>query len=183
MRGPTHIAGNRLNLVMTDVPDIVDVVVGTPLGTSDHCFVSFVLRVEQSVPEYNVRSTLILKYRTNRDSVRNAVRSFKWSTILRSADSLVALDRAIGEVVGRNVPTTVLCSRSGDKQWFDARCRRAYDAKQTAYRARCRAHSAEHWGQFVLARAEAQRVCGAARELHNERTRNTLKYSTCSHKW
>ena len=39
------------------------------------------------------------------------------------------------------------------------------------------------WGQFVLARAEAQKVYGAARESHNERTRNTLKHSTCSHKW
>ena len=37
---PTHIAGNRLDFVMTDVPDIVDVFVGTPLGTSDHWFVS-----------------------------------------------------------------------------------------------------------------------------------------------
>ena len=44
-----HIAGNRLDLVMTDVSNIVDVVVGTPLGTSDHCFVSCVLHVEQSV--------------------------------------------------------------------------------------------------------------------------------------
>ena len=33
----------------------------------------------------------------------------------------------------------------------------------------------------MLARAEAQRVYGAARESHNERTRNTLKHSTCSH--
>ena len=40
-----------------------------------------------------------------------------------------------------------------------------------------RARNAEHCGQFVLARAEAQRVCGAARESHNERTRNTLKHS------
>ena len=54
-RGATYIAGDRLDLVMTDVPHIVDVVVGTPLGTSDHCLVSYVLRVEQSVPEYNVR--------------------------------------------------------------------------------------------------------------------------------
>ena len=53
-RGHTHIAGNRLDLVMTDVPDIVDAVVGTELGTSDHCLVSCVLRVQQSVPEYNV---------------------------------------------------------------------------------------------------------------------------------
>ena len=50
MHGSTHIAGNRLDLVMTDVPDIVDVIVGTPLGTSDHCSVSCLLFVEQSVP-------------------------------------------------------------------------------------------------------------------------------------
>ena len=57
MRCPTHIACNRLDLVMTDILDIVDLVVGTPLGTSDYCFVSCVLRVWQSV-QYNVRSTL-----------------------------------------------------------------------------------------------------------------------------
>ena len=39
VRCPTHIAGNRLDLVMTDVPDIVDVLMDTPLGTSDHCIV------------------------------------------------------------------------------------------------------------------------------------------------
>ena len=65
VRCPTHIAGNRLDLVMTDVPDIVDVFVGTPLGTSEHCFARSVLRVEQSVPEYNVRSTVFLKHCTN----------------------------------------------------------------------------------------------------------------------
>ena len=56
MRYRTLIAGNRLNLVITNVPDIVVVVVGTPLGTSNHCFVSCVLHVEQYVPKYNVRS-------------------------------------------------------------------------------------------------------------------------------
>ena len=37
VRCPIHIDGNRLDLVMTDAPDIVDVFDGTPLGTSDHC--------------------------------------------------------------------------------------------------------------------------------------------------
>ena len=68
---PTHIAGDRLDLVMPEVPDIVVVVVGTPLGTLDHCFVSCVLRVELSVSEYNVRSTVFLKHCTNQDSVRS----------------------------------------------------------------------------------------------------------------
>ena len=113
---PTHIAGNRLYLVITDVPAIVDVVDGSLLGTSDHFFVSCVLCVEQSVPEYNVRSTVFLKHRTNWDSVCSAVRSFTRSTILKSADPLVAFDRPICEVIGRYVPTSVLCSRYKDKQ-------------------------------------------------------------------
>ena len=170
MHCPTHIAGNRLDLV----PDIVDEVVETPLCTSDLCCVSYVLRVEQSVSEYNVRSTIFLKHRTNWDNVRSAVRSFTWSSILKSSDLLVAFDRAIGEVIGRYVSTTVLRSRSGDEQWFDDSCRRAYDDKQIAYRAWCRARNAEHWGPFVLARAEAQRIYGAERESHNECTRKPL---------
>ena len=93
---PTHIAGNRLDVKMTGVPDIVDVFVGTPLGTSYHCFVSCVLWVEQSVPEYNIRSTVFLKHHTNWDNVRRAVRSFTWSTLLKSVDPLDAFNRAIG---------------------------------------------------------------------------------------
>ena len=41
------------------------------------------------MPEYNVRSTVFLNHRTNWDSVRSAVSSFTWSTILKSADQLV----------------------------------------------------------------------------------------------
>ena len=98
---------------------------------------------------------------------------------MKSANPLHAFDRAVGEVNGRLVPTTVLRSRSEDKQWFDACCRTAYDAKQTAYRT----HNAHHWGRFVLARAEVQRVYGAARESYNVCIKNTLKHSTCSRKW
>ena len=161
----------------------VDVFVGTPLGTVDHCFVNCVLRFEQSVSEYNIRSTVFLKNHTNWDNIRFAVRSLTWSNILKSTDPLDAFNWAIGEVIGRLVPITVLHSISGDKQWFDASCQRAYDAKQTAYHAWCRACSADNCGWYVLAGAETQRVYCAARESHNECTRNTLKHSTCSHKW
>ena len=92
MRSPSHISGNRLDLVMTNVPDIVDVVVGTRLRTSDHCFVSCVLHVEQSVLEYNVNSTVLSQHRMNLDSVHSAVRSFTYSTLLKQADPLVMFD-------------------------------------------------------------------------------------------
>ena len=99
---------------------------------------------------------------------------------MNSADPLDAFNRPIGEVIGRIVQTTVSHSRSGDKLGFDASCQRAYEAKQTAHHAWCRTCSADHWVRFMLARAEAQRVYGAARKSHIECTRNTLKHSTCS---
>ena len=119
--------------------------VGTPLATYDICFVSCVLLVEQSVPEYNyynIRSTIFLKHRTDWDNVHCAIRSFTWSTILKSADPLDAFDRDSGEVIGRVVLTTVLRCRSGNKKWFDASCWRVYDAKQTAYHA-CIEHAVQ----------------------------------------
>ena len=75
VRGATHIAGNRLDLVMTDSPDVVDVSLGAPLGTSDDCFVNCELLVEKVIPEHNIRCVVHLKHRINWDNVRNAVRS------------------------------------------------------------------------------------------------------------
>ena len=147
VRGATHIAGNRLDLVMTDAPD-VDVLLGTPLGTSDRCFVNCELLVEQVIPEHNIRHVVHLKHRINWDNVRNAVRSLSCNTILRSADPIGALNSAVNEVGSRFVPTTVVRSRSGYKHWFDSNCRRAYDAKKTAYHAWSRECGADLWNQF-----------------------------------
>ena len=61
------------------------------------------------MPKYNVRSIVFLEHRTNCDSVRRAVRSFTWNTILKSADSLVAFDRAIGEVIGIGMFLPLFC--------------------------------------------------------------------------
>ena len=61
------------------------------------------------------------KHRTNRDCVHIAVRSFTWNTILKSTDPLVASNRAIGEVIGRYIPATVLCSRSVDMNAVEIR--------------------------------------------------------------
>ena len=40
VRGPTHVAGGTLDLVMSDVPELVDVVVGSSIGASDHYHMS-----------------------------------------------------------------------------------------------------------------------------------------------
>ena len=57
------------------------------------------------MPEYNVRSAVFLKQRTNWDSVRSAVTSFTRSTILKSADALVVRSRLlVRSLVGMFLP-------------------------------------------------------------------------------
>ena len=128
VRCPTHIAGNRLDLDLTDAPDRVDVFVGTPLGTSDHSIVSCVLRVEQCVPEHNVRSTVFLKHCTNWEM--SAVQSGASYGAQFSGQLIHQTELLVRSLIGLFLP---VLRRSGDKQWFDASCRRAYDAEQIAY--------------------------------------------------
>ena len=161
---------------MTDAPDLVDVFVGTPLNTSDHCFVSCVLR--QTISEGPCFWSIIP---TGKESaVQSGVEhgSPFWNQLIHYSCTEL-LVRSLAGIF----KTTLLPSRSVDKQWLDASCRIAYYAKQTAYRAWCRACNADHWGRFVLARSEAKRVYCVAWESHKECTRNTVKPSICLLKW
>ena len=45
--GPTHARGGTLDLLMTDVPDLVRVAVVAPIGNSDHSSVSAVISMAQ----------------------------------------------------------------------------------------------------------------------------------------
>ena len=42
--GPTHARGGTLDLLMTDVPDLVRVAVVAPIGNSDHSSLSLLFR-------------------------------------------------------------------------------------------------------------------------------------------
>ena len=48
--GPTHARGGTLDLLMTDVPDLVRVSVVAPIGSSDHSSLSAVISMAQAVP-------------------------------------------------------------------------------------------------------------------------------------
>ena len=80
-------------------------------------------------------------------------------------------------------PCRLTFFNNNNNNWFDSNCPRAYDAKQTAYRAWSRDRGADRWNQFVHSRTEAQRLYGVAMASNNERARRTLTSTTCSHKW
>ena len=50
MIGPTHARGRTLDLLMTDVPDLVRVAVVAPLGSSDHSTHSIAVSMAQAIP-------------------------------------------------------------------------------------------------------------------------------------
>ena len=43
---PTHISGNRLDLIFSDTPGVVTYNVGTPIATLDYSYVSAVIKTE-----------------------------------------------------------------------------------------------------------------------------------------
>ena len=63
--GPTHALGGTLDLLMTDVPDLVRVAVVAPIGNSDHSSLSAVISMAQEVPNLCVSRKVFLKHYVN----------------------------------------------------------------------------------------------------------------------
>ena len=63
--GPTHACGGTLDLLMTDVPDLVWVAVVAPIGNSDHLSLSAVISMAQAVPNLCVSRKVFLKHQVN----------------------------------------------------------------------------------------------------------------------
>ena len=181
--GSTHNHGNCLDLVMTEVPDVVKVAVGTPLGGSDHSFVGVKLLVNQVVHEHVVRRTVLLKGRANWDRIRSDMSALPWSDIIRSVDPVETLDGAVGDIISRRVTKVTLTIRSKDDPWFDHDCRRAFDTKQTAYRAWCRGRRQDLWTSYTRARTAAQVVYENAKNRYYGAARDSLMTKTNPHGW
>ena len=63
--GPTHAHGGTLDLLMTDVPDLVQVAVVAPIGNSDHSSLSVVISIAQLFQTY----VLVGKFSLNIKSI------------------------------------------------------------------------------------------------------------------
>ena len=63
--GPTHAHGGTLDLLMTDVPDLVRVAIVAPLGSSDISSLSIAISMAQAIPNLCVSRRVLLKHRVN----------------------------------------------------------------------------------------------------------------------
>ena len=81
-----------LDLLMTDVPDLVRVAVGAPLGSSDDSSLSIAISMAQAIPNLCVSKRVLLKHRVNWSAVCDAIGVLPW----RSIWSAMALQNVYG---------------------------------------------------------------------------------------
>ena len=79
--GLTHARGGTLDLLMTDVPDLVWVAVVALIGNSDHSSLSAVISMAQAVPNLSVSRKVFLKHQVNWNTVYGAIRELPWRNI------------------------------------------------------------------------------------------------------
>ena len=180
---PTHIRGNRLDLLLTDVPGVVDASVKPPLGNSDHSVISFDLMLRSSVPNVQFSQLVYLKHRTDWTAVNHDLAGIQWSGIYRSDNPIEALNDTLVSIIGRRVPTKVIKRRMKDKVWFDDRCRSAYQDKQEAYGLWSRNRSPLLWENFERLRDRAETVYIDAQSDYNNRIRASLADEAQPRKW
>ena len=147
--GPIHARGGTLDLLMTDVPDLVRVAVVAPIGNSDHSSLSAVISMAQAVPNLCVIRKVFLKHHVNWNNVCGEIRELPWCNIWLSDNPVEVLNEHLSLLVGRYVPTKVIRVRNKDKPWFDDQCRHAFGLKQEAQLRWTRDRSWVNWEDFV----------------------------------
>ena len=125
--GPTHARGGTLDLLMTDVPDLVLVAIIAPIGNSDHSSLSAVISMAQAVPNVCVNGKVFLKHQVSWNAVGGAFRDLPLRNIWSADNPVEVLNEHLSLLVGRYVPTKVIRVRNKVRPWFDDQCRRAFD--------------------------------------------------------
>ena len=180
---PTHVSGNCLDLIFTDVPGVVASRVGSPIGTSDHSYISTSINIRQSVPDISFSRKVFLKSRADWNGILMDLSLLNWPDIYRHIDPISSLGPALLSIIERRVPSCILQFRMKDKSWFDDDCRRALQEKQEAYFYWRHNRSDFTWDNYTRLRAQAQAVYVSAERNYNEGIREKLLGVVNPHRW
>ena len=74
-------SGGTLDLLMTDVADLVRVAVVASVGNSEHTSLSAVVSMAQAVRNFCVSSKFFQKHQVNLNTVCGEIRDLPWSNI------------------------------------------------------------------------------------------------------
>ena len=107
--GPTHARGGTLDLLMTDVPDQVQMAVVAPLGSSNHSLLSIAISMAQAI------LNLCVSRRVLWSAVCDAIGVLTWRSIWSADNPVERLNVHLSLLVERFVPTKVIRVCNKDK--------------------------------------------------------------------
>ena len=158
--GPTHVRGGTLDLLITEVPDLVRVSVIAPIGNSDHSSLSAVISMFQAVPNLCVSRKKLFKHQVNWNTVCGAMQNLPWRNIWSADNPVDVLNEHLLLLVGRFVPTKIIRVRNTDKPSFDDQSRHDLGLKQEAHLRWTRDRSRVNWEEFVHCQVRANNLLG-----------------------
>ena len=123
--GPTLARGGTLDLLITDVLDLVRVSVVAPIGNLDHSSLSAVISMAKAVPNLCVSRKVFLKHQVNWNTVCGEMQDLPWRNIWSADNPVEVLNEHLLLLVGRFVPTKIIRVCNKDTPWFDDQWRHA----------------------------------------------------------
>ena len=112
--GPTNARCETLDLLMTDVPDLVRVAVVAPVGNSDHYSLSAIISMSQAVSNLCVSRKIFPKHQVNWNTVCGAIQDLPWRNIWSADNPVKVLNEHLLLLAGRFAPTKVISVRNKD---------------------------------------------------------------------
>ena len=130
-----------------------------------------------------VLGTFWLKSRANWDALAAECDAINVTAILRSENSMRALNHVLLEACNRHIPRKTILLCTIDQPWFDESCRRAHHRKQTLFHVWRRNWSQLNYLNFSEARREANRIFHEAEKRYNQKLKTQLQEVTQDHLW
>ena len=106
-----------------------------------------------------------------------------WRNIWSADNPVEVLNEHLLRLVGRFVPTKIICVRNKYKPWFDDQCRHAFSLKQEAHLRWTRDRSRVNWDEFVHCQVRANETYLEAKHQFSARNRDVLMKAQSPHKW
>ena len=181
--GLTHAFCGTLDLLMSDVLDLVRVAVVAPIGNSDHFSLSADISMAQAVPNLCVSRKVFLKHQVSWNTVCGAIWELPWRNIWLSHNLIEVLNEHLSLLVGRYVPTKVIRVHNKDKPWFDNQRRHAFGLKQEAHLRLTRDRFRVNWDEFVHYQVRANETYSEAKRQFSDRNEDFLMNVQSPHKW
>ena len=112
---PTHARGGTFNLLVADVPDLIQVAVVAPIGYSDHSSLLAVISKAQAVSNLCVSMKVFLKHQVNWNTVCGAIQELPFQNTCSADNQDEVLNGNLSLLVGRYLPPKVISVHDKDK--------------------------------------------------------------------